>query len=76
MGVDLPQKSRRYRQLMDAAEEYFHLLRTPGSLPDDVEAAEQRLNMLSEPFGDDPAFQALLRIERKTKPGGGSGATG
>ena len=76
MGVDLPQKSERYRQLMDTAEEYFRLLRTPGSLPDDVEAAEQRLNMLSEPFGDDPAFQALLRIERETKHGGGGGATG
>ncbi len=76
MGVELPQKSERYRQLMDTAEEYFRLLRTPGSLPDDVEAAEQRLNMLSEPFGDDPAFQALLRIERKTQHGGGGDATG
>ena len=75
MGVDLPQKSERYRQMMSAAEEYFHLLRTPGALPGDVNAAEQRLNMLSEPFSDDPAFQALLKLERKTRRDGGGDAT-
>ena len=67
MGVDLPQKSERYRQMMSAAEEYFHLLRTPGTLPEDFDAAEQRFNMLSEPFSDDPAFQALLKLERETR---------
>ena len=76
MGVELPQKSERYRQMMSAAEEYFRLVQTPGALPGDVEAAEQRLNMLSEPFSDDPAFQALLKLERKRKDEGGIGATG
>ena len=76
MGVDLPQKSERYRQMMSAAEEYFRFLRTPGTLPEDVDAAGQRLNMLSEPFSDDPAFQALLKLERETQRGGGGGATG
>ena len=76
MGVDLPQKSERYRQMMSAAEEYFRVLRTPGTLPGDVDAAEQRLNIFSEPFSDDPAFQALLKLERETRQGGGGGATG
>ena len=76
MGVDLPQKSERYRRMMSAAEEYFRLLRTPGALPGDVNAAEQQLNMLSEPFSDDPAFQALLKLERKTRQDGGGDATG
>ena len=67
MGVELPQKSARYHQMMRAAEEYFHLLRTPGTLPGDLDAAEQKLNMLSEPFSDDPAFQALLKLERETQ---------
>lgn len=67
MGVDLPQKSSRYRQMMDAAEEYFRLLRAPGALSSDVDAAEQQLNVLSEPFSDDPAFQALLKLERETR---------
>ena len=75
MGVDLPQKSERYRRMMSAAEKYFRLLRTPGALAGDVDAAELQLNMLSEPFSDDPAFQALLKIERETGRGGGGGAT-
>ena len=64
MGVELPQKSARYSNMVKAAEEYFRLLRTPDALPGDVDAAEQRLNELSEPFSDDPAFQALLKLER------------
>ena len=75
MGVDLPQKSERYRQMMDAAEKYFRLLRTPGALPEEVDAAEQQLNKLSVPFSDDPAFQALLKFERETRHGGSGDAT-
>src|SRR6185437_6373893 len=60
MGVDVPQKSERYRQMMDAAEAYFRLLRESGASAGDVDAAEQRLNELAAPFSDDPAFQALL----------------
>ncbi len=70
MGVELPQRSARYSKMMRAAEEYFRLLRTPDALPGDVDAAKQRLNELSEPFSDDPAFQALLKLERTIWQGG------
>ena len=76
MGVELPQKSARYRQMMSAAEQYFRLLRTPGALPRDVDAAERKLNTLTTPFSDDPAFQALLKLERETQRGEGGSATG
>ena len=69
MGVDVPQKSERYRQMMEAAEAYFRLLRAPGPTAADAEAAEQRLNELAAPFSDDPAFQALLKLERETQRG-------
>jgi predicted ATP-binding protein involved in virulence len=75
MGVDLPQKSKRYRQMMEAAEAYFRLLRAPETMAADVDSAEQRLNELAAPFSDDPAFQALLKLERETKRGGGGGET-
>ena len=75
MGVDLPQKSERYRQMMGAAEKYFRLLRTPGALPEEVDGAEQQLNKLSVPFSDDPAFQALLKLEREARHGGSDDAT-
>lgn len=69
MGVALPQKSERYLQLKDAAEEYFRLLREPGTPSATIEAAERRLNELSDPFSDDPAFQALLKVEREAQRG-------
>ena len=75
MGVDVPQKSERYRQMMAAAEAYFRLLREPEAIAADVDAAEQRLNELAEPFSDDPAFQALLKLERETQRGRGGDAT-
>ena len=66
MGVHLPQKSIRYQKMMVAAEDYFRLLRSPTAHPREIDAAENRLNALSDPFGDDPAFRALLKIERET----------
>ena len=74
MGVKLPQKSKRYRDMMDAAEKYFRLLRDAREDPAKLAAAEERLNELSMPFSDDPAFQALLKLERETLSGGGDDA--
>ncbi len=75
MGVDLPQKSQRYQEMMKAAEEYFTLVRQPSPDRTLLATAESRLNELSVPFSDDPAFQALLKLERKTKARGGGNAT-
>lgn len=75
MGVELPQKSERYLAMMSAAEEYFRLLRAPRRSPAEVEAAEQRLNELSIPFSEDPAFQAFLKLERETQRRGGNDAS-
>lgn len=57
----------RYCQMMEAAESYFRLLREAGPTAAGVDAAEQRLNELAAPFSDDPAFQALLKLERETQ---------
>lgn len=76
MGVQLPQKSERYQRMMEAAETYFRLLREPKPSPDAIEAAERRLNELAAPFSDDPAFQALLKLERETERGGADDAAG
>lgn len=71
MGVDLPQKSERYKAMMEAAEQYFRLLRQPNHSGPGLETLEQRLNELSAPFSDDPAFMALLKLEREIWKGGG-----
>lgn len=75
MGVEVPQKSERYRQMMEAAEAYFRLLRESGPSAAGVDAAEARLNELAAPFSDDPAFQALLKLERASQREGGGDAT-
>jgi predicted ATP-binding protein involved in virulence len=74
MGVDMPQKSERYIKMMEAAEKYFRLLRSPGTPAHEVQTAERELNELSVPFSDDPAFQALLKLERETRTGGDENA--
>ena len=60
MGVELPQKSERYTKMLEAAEVYFTLLRSAARMTDtqEVEAAKQKLDELSIPFSDDPAYQA------------------
>lgn len=70
MGVEVPQKSERFLQMMATAEEYFRLLRQEPQSEQAIAIAEERLNALSERFSDDPAFQALLKIEGKMKQGG------
>ena len=75
MGIELPQKSERYREMMHAAETYFRLLRAAGENPDKLAAAEQHLNELSVAFSDDPAFLALLKLERETQRSRGGDAT-
>ena len=76
MGVELPQKSERYREMMRAAESYFRLLRSSGENAAELDAAEQLLNELSVRYSDDPAFQAFLKLEREVERGGDGDATG
>lgn len=64
-GIELPQKSQRYMDMMDAAEQYYTLLRK--SVPEvgtELAKLKLKLDELSAPFSDDPAFQALLKQER------------
>ena len=64
-GVDIPQRSQRYREMMEAAEKYYSVLRDAnGATPERVEELKQRLDKLSLPFSDDPAYQAFLRSQR------------
>lgn len=70
MGIDLPQKSERYRRMMAAAEKYFRIVRDQNANPLNVQNSEQELNELAMPFSDDAAFQALLKLERELQRGG------
>lgn len=71
MGVEVPQKSERYLEMMKTAEEYYRLLR---DAPDKARQAEERLAELAVRFSDDPAYQAQLRLERAVRTGGDDAA--
>jgi len=66
-GVDIPQKSKRYLDMMAAAEEYYGLLRqvdAESQHANELAELKRKLDTLVTPFSDDPAFQALLKQER------------
>jgi predicted ATP-binding protein involved in virulence len=64
-GVENPQRSKRWQDMMEAAEEYYAVLRdAKGKSPEEVALLKNRLDELSLPFSDDPAYQALLVSER------------
>ena len=64
-GVDLPQRSQRFLDMMAAAEKYYALLRNANGTPaDKIEKLRLQLDELSLPFSDDPAYQAFLRSQR------------
>jgi predicted ATPase len=72
MGVQVPQKSERYLEMVKAAEEYFRLVQSAAS-QDALKAAQQTLSELAAPYSDDPAYQALLKLQMLT--GGKAGAS-
>jgi predicted ATP-binding protein involved in virulence/DNA-directed RNA polymerase specialized sigma24 family protein len=65
MNVSLPQRSQRHQAMAKAAEEYYHLLQqAPEASPEKLEELKRRLDALIEPFSDNPAYHAFLRMER------------
>ncbi|MCX6359446.1 MAG: AAA family ATPase [Armatimonadetes bacterium] len=76
MGVAVPQKSERFRHMLEAAEKYIRLLNTPTATGDEIEAAKLDRQEASLPFSDDPAYQAVLRVERDLRRHGAGHAAG
>jgi len=64
-GVAMPQQSQRFLDMMASAEAYYAALKSDQ--PHDeagLNNLRMRLDELSAPFSDDPAFQAFLKMER------------
>lgn len=76
MGVEVPQRSERYLRMMAAAEDYFRTLRDRDATAEVIALAQARLNEAAAPYGDDPAFQALIAAERAANLRGGENAAG
>lgn len=69
MGVEDIPRSIEFLRMQEVAERYFRLIEHGHSSDSDEETNRLRmqLNELEERFGEDPAFVAALRIERKAK---------
>ncbi|MBR8828694.1 MAG: AAA family ATPase [Gomphosphaeria aponina SAG 52.96 = DSM 107014] len=66
MGVDLPQRSKRWQEMMAVAEEYYRVLQEAKNVHgDELEKLKIKLDELTLPFSNDPAYQAFLKMERQ-----------
>jgi predicted ATP-binding protein involved in virulence len=70
MGMGLIQQSIEYEEKLKAAEAYFRAVRSPNVTEATLDALEAKYMKELEPYGDDPAFFAALRIERESERGG------
>jgi predicted ATP-binding protein involved in virulence len=73
MGVPMPQRSKRWQDMMKAAEEYYRLLNEPYTTPEELAERKTMLDELIEPFSDNPAYVAFLKMEREAAGLGGDG---
>ncbi|MCO6465095.1 MAG: AAA family ATPase [Bradyrhizobiaceae bacterium] len=65
MGVELPQKSARFKRMYDAAREYYGILESAAEADEvGLQRIKDRLDELSMPFSRDPAYQAFLEFQR------------
>jgi predicted ATP-binding protein involved in virulence len=63
--VEMPQRSQRWQSMLKAAEEYYAVLNSPTDKSSaELDRLRVRLDELSLPFSDDPAFQAFLKTQR------------
>ncbi len=70
MGVDRPDVSERYTQMVDAAKNYLLTLEEAASAPENKLAEyEQKLAAGVAPYADNPAFQAFLELKHAARIG-------
>ncbi len=67
-GVEVPQKSARYLNMVSEAEEFIRATRNVAQA-DLVEQMRQELDSLAERYSNDPAYVALLRVELESMRG-------
>ena len=65
MGIENPDVSPHYFKMLDAAKEYFHQLElAPLMNSENLAQLKLSLDELARPYADNPAYQALLELER------------
>jgi predicted ATP-binding protein involved in virulence len=69
MGVENPQRSKAFLERLEVAEKYFSLIKNGvhEKSKDRLNELKKELDKYEEMFNQDPAYVALLKIERKSK---------
>lgn len=81
-GVELPQRSQRYLQMMNKAQQYFEMLKDDANVsPEDKQAKRKELEELVLPYSDSPAYHAFIKMQelaaqKEAKDGGGAAQGG
>ncbi|MEN8221243.1 MAG: AAA family ATPase [Pseudomonadota bacterium] len=66
MGVEIPQRSQRYLEMMDVAKEYYRVLeQAKTSSSEENQRLKSRLDELAAPFSDNIAYHAFLEMQRE-----------
>ncbi|MDD2759372.1 MAG: AAA family ATPase [Methylomonas sp.] len=69
-GVEIPQQSQRFLDMEKVAIEYYETLQGIRIASDEEkQRLKQKLDDLLEPYSDNPAFQAFLKMERQAAEG-------
>jgi predicted ATP-binding protein involved in virulence len=70
MGVSHPEVAQRYEEMKGVAKNYLETLEEAAIAPEEkLEAFKQQLTSSLAPYADNPAFQAILEMERIAKLG-------
>jgi len=65
MHVPHPYRNERYQQMMETAERYYQMLENANNTsPEELEKLKTELDELIEPYSDDVAYHAFLKMER------------
>lgn len=60
-------RSARYNEMVDAAEEYYQLVKQSKGADAEANDVKRRLDEIELEFSDDPAYVALMKLERNSR---------
>jgi predicted nucleic acid-binding Zn-ribbon protein len=67
-GAGEQTRSERYKDMMAAAAEYYRALeQSAAASSDTIRQLKDKLDELASRFSDDPAYHAILKVEREAR---------
>lgn len=62
--VQIPPVNTKYKDMLAAAEQYYKVIACGPAKGESVQQYRDRVDVLIEPYSDDPAYTAFLRANR------------